>query len=151
CPQCGLVWNRGPECKKAWGGCGYVCTTPKVPRPVITCEGELVQITTDPFQPHRVSTHRDGPKLWERMVYRAHSPKWRATFRQAEGLFCRENSGLHPDRRWPLMPLDPYDFYLPVARVPVERLRGERVLLDKLRQFRENRAARQANRQPSFI
>jgi superfamily II DNA or RNA helicase len=141
CPQCHRTWNRGPECKKAWGGCGFVARGQKIPRPVVTSEGELVEITTDPFQPRRVSTRPQGPKLWEQMIYRAHSPKWRATFRSAEALFCRENRGFWPSRLWPLMPLDEYDFFLPVARVPVERLRGDPDLLDKLQRFREKREA----------
>jgi hypothetical protein len=103
--------------------------------------GDLVRL--DPFQPYRISTRRDGPQQWERLVfYRDHTGKRRRTFREIAALYTHENHGFRPSRSWPLMPKDDYDFYLPVARVPVERLRGDPELLDKLRRHRETQEAR---------
>jgi hypothetical protein len=65
-----------------------------------------------------------------------------ATFLQAEAKFAMDNGWHYPDRSWPLMPINEYDMYLPVARVPVERLRGDADLLEKVRRFREKREAK---------
>jgi hypothetical protein len=40
------------------------------------------------------------------------------------------------------MPVNEYDFFLPVATIPLDRLRGDPPLLEKVSRFRENQAAR---------
>lgn len=60
-------------------------------------------------------------ELWEAMYWRASSPRWPATFKQAFVVFHREY-GEWPDRRWPLMPLVAADEFRRVRDVPMERL-----------------------------
>ncbi len=127
CPQCGLVVSR------AVCPCGYM-PQGKRSRPVVTTDGQLIEMTGDIFRPRRISQKPNGPELWERMYWRSQRrlitrkdgkevfvghPR---TFRQAFALFASENNWGYPDRRWPLMPLNPEDEFRLVAEVAKERL-----------------------------
>lgn len=115
CPECSRILLRG-RCP----GCGYAGT--KFARQVVQEDGTLIPLTAEPFKPRRVYQNKDGPSLWQRMYYRARSPKWNATFHQAAALFAREQwSWPNPD--WPLMPKNPDDWFRQVADVPKECLK----------------------------
>lgn len=115
CPQCSRILVRG-KCV-----CGYAGT--KFARKVVQADGSLKELTGQPFRPRTIHAGPDGPKLWERMYYRARSPKWNATFRQAAALFAEENDWRWPDPTWPLMPKDERDWYRSVSDVKPEDLR----------------------------
>ena len=145
CPQCGRVWVAARFCNPALGGCGFEFRSVPRSRPVIAADGRLEYVTGDLIAPRRIARRPDSLTKWQDLViYRAHSPKWNPTFNQAEAVFAKENNWFYPDRSWPLMPINDLDFYLPVARVPVERLRGDPELLDKLKRHREKVEAKQS-------
>jgi superfamily II DNA or RNA helicase len=118
CPQCKRVWVAKTVCQ-----CGYELPATYHTRSVVQVDGTLKEMRGDIFRRRRISQKPDGPKLWERMYYRAKSKKWDATFRQAEAVYAQENGWSWPSRMWPLMPIDPSDFFRKVADVPRERLR----------------------------
>ena len=123
CPKCGRVWAMGRECKPAWGGCGFELPPGiKVSRPVIGTDGELREMVGEPLQPHRVSTNPKGPDIWKRMYYRSITEKGSRSFRAAMALFAMENNWQYPDKKWPMMPTNPYDVDRLVADVPREYL-----------------------------
>jgi superfamily II DNA or RNA helicase len=116
CNQCGQILQRLP-CP-----CGWNPKTLKRSRPVVTVEGELKEMGGKVFRQRRIYGRPNGPKLWEMMYYRSRTDKGARTFSLAAALFARENNWGWPDRSWPLMPIDPRDWYLNVADVPRERL-----------------------------
>lgn len=119
CPMCGLI-IFGTRCR----ACGW--ELPKGgrrSRPVIQADGTLKEYKGEVYKPRPICQRADGPELWKRMYFRARSPKWSATFRQAFAMFARENNFQWPDRSWPYMPINPADEYLKVVDVPRERLR----------------------------
>lgn len=124
CPQCGMIWGKASFCNVSNGGCGFAFPPGKTSRPVISTDGTLREITGDIYKPHRVFTRPSGPKRWEAVYWRARSKKWDATFRQAMAKFAEENYWQWPDRTWPLMPVEPLDFFRKVAAVEPHRLRG---------------------------
>jgi DNA repair protein RadD len=116
CPQCGRIvsFYRCP--------CGYEIRGQQKRRPVVTVEGELVELTGDIYKPRRLDARPNGPALWERMYWRSRTAKGQRTFREAAALFARENHWQWPDPAWPFMPTDPYDQWRPVDKVPFEKL-----------------------------
>lgn len=121
CPQCGRVWVAGVTCNPSRGGCGFVLPIGKKSRPVCTMEGELKFIDKALFPIRKISQRPDGPRLWEGVYYRAKSKKWNATWREAEAFFFREYHAW-PDRAWPLMPKDEWDWIRKVSEVSYDRL-----------------------------
>jgi superfamily II DNA or RNA helicase len=115
CLQCGLIRRFGPKCP----GCGYEGA--RKARVVIQADGRLVEHEGDIFKPRQVRSRPDTAQLWAGCYYRAKNSRNRMTFRQAEGLFYYENH-YYPPRSLPLMPRENFDWFLPVADVPVERL-----------------------------
>ncbi len=123
CPKCGRLWpGAGRRCSPALGGCGHVLDPRRRSREVVMQDGTIRLAHGNYFKPRRVCRQPDGPEIWRRMYYRARSPKWNATFRQAFALFAHENDGAWPDPSWPLMPIDPVDQFRLVADVPMDRL-----------------------------
>jgi superfamily II DNA or RNA helicase len=122
CPNCGRAWGAGTKCSQSRGGCGYTLTSGKRSRPVVSRAGTLVEMKGDIFKPRRISKNPNGPKLWERMYHRSCTEKGRRSFRAAAALFARENYFAYPDPTWPLMPIDPLDWFFDVPKVPKERL-----------------------------
>lgn len=129
CPQCRRVWpGAATKCHVAHGGCGYELPEKvKRARPVVTAKGDLRLMTGDIYKKQREygtapSDNANGPKRWMRMYWRARSPKWSATFRQAFAMFASENNWGYPARHWPLMPKDEYDDCRLVSEVAMDRL-----------------------------
>ncbi len=117
CPRCGLILG-GSKCL----GCGFVLTGSAKSRPVVQADGSLKEMHGDVFQPRRISQKPNGPQLWERMYHRSRTGKGQRTFRAAMALFAQENNWGYPDPSWPLMPVDPVDWFKLVKDVPRERL-----------------------------
>jgi superfamily II DNA or RNA helicase len=142
CPQCNRVLTRR-ECP-----CGFVVTTPKLPRAVVTHEGTLTRQTGDYFPERRRSTMTSGDIIgrWVVTWKRACSAKWYATYPQAEAFFAYENHGFYPNRAWPLFPIDDNDFYRCVLDVPVDRLRGSPELLARMGAYQERQLAKAEER-----
>jgi superfamily II DNA or RNA helicase len=116
CPRCSCILTR-LRCL-----CGWEAQSGQKSRPVIQADGNLKEMTGDIFKPRRISSSPDGPAIWREMYFRARSPKWNATFKQAEAMYYYEQ-GVWPDRRWPLMPKADHDFYRKVQDVTSEKLR----------------------------
>lgn len=113
CPQCGAVRLKGPDCYR----CGFRQTR-KV-RMVIQQDGTLKEMTGDIFRERKRTLKPDTEKAWERIYYRMFNSG--RTFRQAEGLFAKEN-GYFPPHTLPLMPSSPLDWERKVREVPKDRL-----------------------------
>lgn len=118
CPQCQLIL-AGSRCR-----CGFVIDPAKKSRPVIQTDGSLMEMAGDIFKPKTPCGLPNTASLWEKMYWRAKNS--RMTFNQAEALFAMENYGW-PDRGLAYMPLNPIDFFLKVADVPLERLTPKEV------------------------
>lgn len=115
CPECGLVRRAGPKCPQ----CGYEST--KRIRRVIQRDGTLREMEGDVFPARRVRQYPNTQQLWTQCYYRSKNSKNGMTFRQAEGLFFYENH-YWPPRTLKMMPANKLDWFLPVAKVPLERL-----------------------------
>lgn len=132
CPKCSRVLF-GAKC-----ACGYERQEgERLVRAVITTDGQMKELSGDVFRPRRVTDRTDGPARWRNMYFRALSPKWNATFTQAEAVFAKENNWGWPCRKWPLMPLSPDAIVRKVADVPTEQLIGDPELLGKVQAYRE--------------
>jgi superfamily II DNA or RNA helicase len=117
CPACGLIRARGAACPK----CGHVAE--RKPRFVVQTDGTLREQTGDIYRARVVRYHDDTCRLWTRCYYQAKNSKNRMSFNQAVGLFFRQHH-YYPPRDLPLMPTSAFDWFLPVADVPVARLTG---------------------------
>ena len=115
CPSCGMVRISGAVCPI----CGY--ETKRKSRRVIEIDGTLREYTGDIYRPLRVRQDNDTHRLWQRCYYQAKNSKRGMTFNQARGWFWRQH-GYWPPRDLPLMPANEFDWNLPVADVPKERL-----------------------------
>lgn len=115
CPMCKAIIN-GPSCECGWKRIG------KRSRTVVQTNGTLKEMVGDIFAPRRVCSKPNGPALWERMYWRSRTENGRRTFKAAEALFAQENNWSWPDRSWPFMPRDPFDFYKLVEKVPMTDL-----------------------------
>jgi superfamily II DNA or RNA helicase len=122
CPRCNRVWVGAKRCSVALGGCGYELENIKRSRPVIGTDGSLSEMTGPIFRPRRICARSDGAKIWERMYWRSRTEKGQRTFKAAAALFARENNWGWPNPAWPLMPIEPRDWYDLVEDVPFERL-----------------------------
>ncbi len=116
CPFCSFIRARGPKCPM----CGKESS--KKTRIVIQQDGRLIEYHGDIFKPRKTSMKSDTVKKWEQCYYRAKKSKNRMTFKQAEGLFYRENNYWPPRDELPLMPINRVDWSMPVADVPYNRL-----------------------------
>jgi hypothetical protein len=116
CPQCAKIvaTRRCP--------CGYEFEGKKASRPVVSADGSLKQMTGDIYKARRVSQRHSDAADWDRMLWRAKSKKWNATFKQAEAMFAYEHDGFWPSHDLPGMPTDPLDFFRRVNDVPMSRL-----------------------------
>lgn len=115
CPQCGLIRSSGPVCPQ----CNHEAK--KKSRMVIQTDGTLREHVGDIYKPRRVLFRDDTLDKWKGMYHRSHRSKTQMTFRQAEALFFVENH-YYPPRDLPLMPTRETDWFLPVCKVPTERL-----------------------------
>jgi len=115
CYRCGLIRAAGPVCPQC--GTRFV----KRSRPVVQANGECREMVGDIYRPRRVKCFSGTPKDWERAYYQAKNSKTRMTFNQALGFFFYRFH-YFPPRDIALMPIDEYDFFLPVADVPSARL-----------------------------
>lgn len=114
CPECGLIRASGKVCPK----CGTEAT--KKSRKILQANGKLKTVEGDVFKPRKVKQTPNTERLWKQTYHRC--KKAGQTFRQAMGLFYRENY-YYPPKTLPLMPTSPMDWYCPIKSVPTERLR----------------------------
>src|SRR5262249_48820070 len=119
CPECGLIRSRGPVCP----GCGHEAK--RKSRFVVQVDGSLREHTGDIYRPRPVRYYDDTEYLWRRTYYQAKNSTNRMTFKQAVGWFFQKHH-YSPPRDLALMPTSSYDWYLPVADVPVSKLTGSR-------------------------
>lgn len=130
CSRCGHYNETEPwTCR----GCGKVVRTakcdcgfqfgPKRSRPVVTTDGDLMEMTGDVFVPRRLCRKPNGEAIWRQMYYRSLRGRGIKTFNQARACYARENNWGWPPKDWPLMPIDEMDFHRLVPDVPMERLR----------------------------
>ena len=115
CQECGLIRISGPICPQ----CGH--ESKRKSRMVIQTDGTLREHVGDIYKPRRVLLKNDTVDKWKGMYYRSKKSKNQMTFRQAEALFFVENY-YYPPRDLPLMPANEVDWFLPVCKVPSERL-----------------------------
>lgn len=113
CPKCAKVRQSGDRCP----ACGHKAS--RKSRMIIQLDGTLMPVYGDIFKPRRVQKRSDTEVKWEKIYYRM--KRSGKTFKQAEGLFFRENR-YWPPRDLPLMPLDEFDFGRKVADVPRDQL-----------------------------
>lgn len=116
CPDCGMVRKAGPKCD----GCGHESSLKS--RKVIQQDGTLREMVGDIYKPRRISQKPNAADIWRQCYHRARNSKNKMTFRQAEALYAMENHWGYPPRDLPLMPKNEFDWFLPVADVPRERL-----------------------------
>lgn len=110
CPRCKQARRSGNKCPK----CGEVCTGRK--RFVVQHGGELRTIDGPIYRPKVVSNKPDTLKKWESCYYRALKSKRGMTFKQAIGLFRKDN-GYYPPDDLPLMPKESADLHRKVSMV----------------------------------
>ena len=116
CPQCSQI-IMGRTCPT----CGAAVNHSKKVRPVVTSDGELVEMRGDVYR-RRFRLHKpDTEAKWLTMYFRARNTST-MTFRMAEGLFFREH-GYFPPRSLRFMPREHVDFFRLVRDVPPERLK----------------------------
>lgn len=124
CPSCYGVINL-PRVMRTTNArcphCGFVFNFRHRSRPVIQANGELVEYDGNIFQPRRTERRPDTHTLWERVYWRAYHSKT-MTFASAAGLFFKDNR-YFPPRNMPLMPYTTAEWYMPVRKVPYQRLR----------------------------
>lgn len=113
CPKCKAVRLRGMTCHH----CGHV--TAKKTREVLQHDGTLKEVSGDIFKPRRIAQKPDTQRKWEACYYRCR--KAGMTFRQAEGLFFRENF-YYPPRTLPRMPQTEADWFRKIKDVPTGAL-----------------------------
>jgi hypothetical protein len=116
CPECSRI------CTRRACICGYEPKTVKVPKPVVSTDGELKMHSGDVFAPRRICKRPGAEKIWERMYWRSRTEKGARTFAAAFAMFARENYYQYPDPSWPFMPLNELDVFRLVADVPMNRL-----------------------------
>lgn len=115
CHQCGHVRRAGPQCPK----CGNIKVIKA--RMVIEESGDLRLMPIDVFRPRRIKMEPNTQDKWTQVYWRMKRAKKPMTFRQAEGLFVRENHywpphGLH------FMPANEADWYRAVCDVESKNL-----------------------------
>lgn len=113
CPSCGAVRLTGAVCHK----CGQ--TSSRKSRTIIQHDGQLREVTGDILKPRRVARKANTEDKWRSMYHRM--KRAGKTFRQAEGLFFRENF-YYPPRDIALMPKNDIDFYSVIRDVPASQL-----------------------------
>jgi superfamily II DNA or RNA helicase/intein/homing endonuclease len=99
CPQCSKVRASGPKCPE----CGF--QHQKKSRMVVQASGKLVPRYGDIVKPRVTEKRNDTEEKWKQMYHRAKRSKNGMTFKQAWGLFYKEN-GYFPPRNLPEMPKD---------------------------------------------
>lgn len=99
CPQCSKVRASGPKCHE----CGF--QHQKKSRMVVQASGRLVPRYGDIVKPRVTEKRNDTEEKWKQMYHRAKRSKNGMTFKQAWGLFYKEN-GYFPPRNLPEMPKD---------------------------------------------
>jgi hypothetical protein len=116
CPKCHEIRSSGSVCPK----CGH--ESQKRSRMVVQVDGTLKAMAGDIYMPRKVSMKSDTVKKWERTYYRAKNSNM--TFRQARGLFVKEN-GYWPPSDLPLMPVENGDWFRRVTDVPKCKLTSD--------------------------
>lgn len=101
--------------------CGFAFT--KKSRPVVQTDGKLKEYSGDIYRQRATLYKSNTSKLWEKCYYRAKNSRNKMTFNQARALFFYENH-YYPPSDIPLMPLDLYDWFSPVANIPPIKLTG---------------------------
>lgn len=99
CPKCFMVRGGGSKCP----GCGYEHT--KKSRLVVQASGKLVPYHGDIYKPRVTEKRDDTEEKWRSMYNRAKRSRNGMTFKQARGLFFKEN-GYFPPENLDLMPKD---------------------------------------------
>ncbi len=116
CPNCSqIIMTR--TCPT----CGATVNHAKKVRPVVTSDGELVEMRGDVYRRRFRQEKPDTQAKWNGMYHRAKNTAT-MTFRMAEGLFFREH-GYFPPRYLRFMPKEHHDFFRLVRDVPYDRLK----------------------------
>jgi superfamily II DNA or RNA helicase len=114
CPQCARILSS-LSCQ-----CGWEAKAGRKSRPVVSIDGELIEMHGDIYRPRRIDQRPDAVRTWEKVYYRAKNAG--KTFRQAEALYAKENDWNWPPRTLPLMPIEERDWHRKVKDVPFGRL-----------------------------
>lgn len=101
--------------------CGHRFDFTRRSRPVIQANGELVHYQGNVFTAKKVERRPDTLQHWEKVYWRAYRTGT-MTFSQAAGLFYQDHH-YFPPRSMALMPYTTAEWYLPVKKVPFQRLR----------------------------
>ena len=117
CPQCNATRIMGAECPQ----CGYESTTRS--RNVVQLDGTLRVIQGRAYKPRRVKPQHDDAYQWARMYHsnRKHHPD-----RTPEQIYCYfavQNNWRWLPRDLPLMPTNRREWYIPVGKTDVSKLR----------------------------
>jgi superfamily II DNA or RNA helicase len=115
CHNCRVVIKLARGQTQATCACGARVDFTKRSRPVMQADGALIEHEGDPVKPRRTQVKPDTQVRWERIYWRA--KKTGMTFSQAAGLFFHEN-GYFPPRTLPLMPRQPWQWFLGADKVP---------------------------------
>jgi len=121
CPKCNAVRLWGKKCPE----CGHQHVG-KV-RSVLQKDGSLREMRGDIYRkPRRLERTQQIEKQWVSRVWAIRKSKKDTvkgmTFSQIEANFAREHHWQYPPRTLPQMPLEPADWFRPVAKVPLDRL-----------------------------
>ncbi len=115
CSECGCIRKSGPVCPQ----CGK--ESKRRSRMVFQQDGTLKEKEGDIYKPRKIKQYNNTLRLWEKSYYQAKKSRNQMTFNQAYGFFFY-NHHYWPPRDLPRMPINEFDWFLPVARVPEERL-----------------------------
>lgn len=113
CPKCKAVRLRGVHCHH----CGHQSS--RKTREILQHDGKLREVSGDIVRPRRTKQREDTETKWVQCYHRCQRAGM--TFRQAEGLFYRENF-YYPPRTLALMPRNDHDWFAPIKAVGKERL-----------------------------
>jgi hypothetical protein len=85
-------------------------------------DGTLHEYVGDIYRPRKTRMHSNTVKLWLKCYHQARNSLKRMSFNQARGWFFYQHH-YWPPTDLPKMPVNEFDWYLPVADVPAERLK----------------------------
>lgn len=117
CPKCMGQRMTGAVCPY----CGYRYA--KHARFVQQVDGTLRLIEGKSWKPQKVTRSPDDTDVWKRLYFGAVKNKQTRTFEQIRAYYAYSNNWRWLPRDLPLMPVAEGDWFLPVGRVPMSRLR----------------------------